>query len=64
MIDIGYADSHWMRLALDEARLAAQQGEVPVGAVVVKDGQFIASGRNAKWNCHRGIMIINFETSS
>jgi len=45
--DIGYADSHWMRLALDQARLAAQEGEVPVGAVVVKDGQLIASGRNA-----------------
>ena len=47
MTDIGYADSHWMRLALHQADLAAQEGEVPVGAVVVKDGQLIASGRNA-----------------
>ena len=52
MIDIGYADSHWMRLALDQARLAAQEGEVPVGAVVVKDGQLIASGRNAPIAAH------------
>ena len=52
MIDIGYADSHWMRLALDEARLAAQEGEVPVGAVVVKDGQLIGSGRNASIAAH------------
>jgi len=50
--DIGYADAHWMRLALDQARLAAQEGEVPVGAVVVKDGQLIASGRNASISTH------------
>jgi tRNA(adenine34) deaminase len=52
VIDIGYADSHWMRLALDQAHLAAQEGEVPVGAVVVKDGQLIASGRNAPIAAH------------
>ena len=52
MNDIGYADSHWMRLALDQARLAALEGEVPVGAVVVKDGQLIASGRNAPIAAH------------
>ena len=50
--DICYADSHWMRLALVQARLAAQEGEVPVGAVVVKDGQLIASGRNAPIAAH------------
>ncbi|NBW25130.1 MAG: tRNA adenosine(34) deaminase TadA [Betaproteobacteria bacterium] len=52
MTDIGYADSHWMRLALNQADLAAQEGEVPVGAVVVKDGQLIASGRNAPIASH------------
>src|SRR5688572_18773400 len=36
-----------MGLALEQARLAAAAGEVPVGAVVVKDGQVIASGCNA-----------------
>lgn len=36
-----------MRLALEQARLAAAAGEVPVGAVVVKDGQLLATGRNA-----------------
>ncbi|WP_439589711.1 tRNA adenosine(34) deaminase TadA [Hydrogenophaga sp.] len=41
------ADEAFMRLALAEARAAAEAGEVPVGAVVVKDGQVIASGRNA-----------------
>ena len=45
-------DSHWMRLALAQAALAAQEGEVPVGAVVVKDGQLIAAGRNAPIGQH------------
>jgi len=36
-----------MRLALAEARLAAEAGEVPVGAVLVKDGRLVAKGRNA-----------------
>ncbi|WP_298213147.1 tRNA adenosine(34) deaminase TadA [Acidovorax sp.] len=46
------ADVHWMRLALAEAQAAAQAGEVPVGAIVVKDGQVIATGRNAPVEGH------------
>jgi tRNA(adenine34) deaminase len=46
MSEAVHSDEHWMRLALAQASLAAQAGEVPVGAVVVKDGQLIASGRN------------------
>lgn len=41
------SDEHWMGLALEQARQAAAAGEVPVGAVIVKDGQLIATGRNA-----------------
>ena len=41
-------DAHWMRLALAEAQAAASAGEVPVGAIVVKDGQVIATGRNTR----------------
>lgn len=40
-------DSEAMRLALAQASAAAAAGEVPVGAVVVRDGQVIAQGRNA-----------------
>ena len=40
-------DQHWMRLALAQAEDAARAGEVPVGAVVVKGGQLVATGRNA-----------------
>jgi tRNA(adenine34) deaminase len=39
-------DLDFMRLALEQARAAAAAGEVPVGAVVVRDGQVIASGHN------------------
>ncbi len=41
-----------MALALDEARRAAGQGEVPVGAIVVKDGLVIGTGRNAPIASH------------
>ena len=35
-----------MQAALAEARAAADAGEVPIGAVVVRDGAMIASGQN------------------
>jgi tRNA(adenine34) deaminase len=38
----------WMRVALDQARLAAERGEVPVGAVIVYDGRLIAEGYNLR----------------
>jgi len=39
-------DACYMRLAITEARKAEALGEVPVGAVVVKDGTVIATGYN------------------
>jgi len=36
----------YMQHALAQAREAADSGEVPIGAVIVKDGQVIAAGRN------------------
>jgi tRNA(adenine34) deaminase len=39
-------DQHFMQGALDEARAAAERGEVPVGAVVVLDGRIIARAGN------------------
>lgn len=40
-------DADYMRLALELARQAEQCGEVPVGAVVVKDGEVVGRGFNA-----------------
>ena len=39
-------DEEFMALALQQAQLAWQEGEVPVGAVLVKGGQVIAAGYN------------------
>ncbi|HET8887275.1 MAG TPA: tRNA adenosine(34) deaminase TadA [Candidatus Angelobacter sp.] len=39
-------DAAWMELALEQARLAAAAGEVPVGALVIKDGEIIGRGHN------------------
>lgn len=52
MPEIRPIDTHWMRLALEQAALASASGEVPVGAVVVKDGVLIATGRNAPIGQH------------
>ncbi len=41
-------DAALMALALEEARAAAAEGEVPVGAVVVVDGEVVARGRNRR----------------
>jgi tRNA(adenine34) deaminase len=41
-------DRTWMLKALDEARAAAAEGEVPVGAVLVADGRVLARGRNCR----------------
>lgn len=39
-------DAGFMRAALDEAGKAAARGEVPVGAVVVRQGRIVARGAN------------------
>jgi len=41
-----------MQYALNEAQAAADAGEVPIGAVVVRDGAVIATGRNAPRGSH------------
>ncbi len=44
------ADEHqrWMNLALAEARAAVDHGDVPVGAVVVRDDEMIAARHNER----------------
>src|SRR5258708_470608 len=39
-------DAVWMRLALEQAAMGAAAGEVPVGALVIKDGEIIGRGHN------------------
>ncbi len=40
------ADETFMRLALAQARLAREEGEVPVGALVVHDGEILSAAHN------------------
>lgn len=41
-----YSETYFMRQALEEARLAFEEGEIPIGAVVVCRGQIIARAHN------------------
>jgi len=42
----------WMQRALDEAKAAQEAGEVPVGAVIVKNGELVATGQNRNLQDH------------
>ncbi|MDX1981961.1 MAG: tRNA adenosine(34) deaminase TadA [Bryobacteraceae bacterium] len=46
------ADERFMRMALDLARRAESEGEVPVGAVLVRDGEVIGKGWNSPVSRH------------
>lgn len=41
-------DRYWMREAIREAEKAAQMGEVPIGAVIVRDGAIVGRGHNLR----------------
>lgn len=41
-----FDDAYFMKKALDEAEIAMEKGEVPVGAVLVSNNQIIARGHN------------------
>jgi tRNA(adenine34) deaminase len=41
-------DEYWMRIALREAERALEHDDVPVGAVVVHDGELVGAGHNER----------------
>ncbi|MEK5750431.1 tRNA adenosine(34) deaminase TadA [Acinetobacter variabilis] len=47
MSETQFTDEYWMQLAYEQAALAAEQGEIPVGAVIVSQNQVIGRGYNA-----------------
>lgn len=49
---VNAADAAWMREALGLARRAEAEGEVPVGAVLVKEGDIIGRGWNHPISAH------------
>lgn len=54
-------DEKFMSVALDLAREAAAEGEVPVGAVIVKDGAIIGRGRNRRENAKNALAHAEIE---
>ncbi len=57
-------DEAFMKEALRLAKMSADEGEVPVGAVIVKDGEIISTGRNRRELeknalCHAELEAIN-----
>ena len=55
------ADERWMRAALVEAEGALNRWEVPVGCVVVRDGEVIATGSNRTNELRNGTRHAEFE---
>lgn len=57
-------DEKWMLAAIEQAKIAASLGEVPVGAVVVRSGTIIGAGHNRRESeknalCHAELIAIN-----
>ena len=52
MSEQNYSDEDWMQLAYAQAALAAAQGEIPVGAVIVSQNRVIGAGYNAPISLH------------
>ena len=51
-----YGDDYYMRLALQEAKIAADTGEVPIGAVIASGDQLLA-------RCHNSTELLNDVTA-
>lgn len=45
-------DAYWMKRALELAKGAEARGEVPVGALIVKDGKLVSKGINRRESLH------------
>ena len=49
-------NEYYMKIAINESRKALKYGDVPVGAVIVKDGKIISTGRNLKEKENNGVL--------
>lgn len=56
-----HLDEFYMNKALVLAREAAAEGEVPVGAVIVRDGEIIGMGRNRRECCGNALAHAELE---
>lgn len=46
---------YWMAKAIDQAKAAAELGEVPIGAIIVRDGEIIGQAANQREAAHQAI---------
>lgn len=44
----GKSDEYWMSFAIKEAEKAAEKGEIPVGAVIIKENKIVGRGHNLR----------------
>ena len=56
-------DEYYMQLAIEEAKKAAERGEIPIGAVLVANGEVISAAHNMRetWNdatAHAEVIVI------
>ncbi len=56
------AENSFMRAALEMAREAFDDGEVPVGAVVVRNGEIISRGRNRREKAKNALLHAEIDT--
>lgn len=49
------ADEQYMQLAIEEAKKAAEMDEVPIGAIIVYEGEVIATGHNKRESSQRSM---------
>ncbi len=50
------SNEDFMKYAIEEAKTSAKKGEVPIGAVIVKDGKIISKGRNMREKKQNALM--------
>ena len=50
-----HSDEYWMNIAIDAGRKAAQQGEVPIGACLVKDDKLVCIAHNLTGELKNGL---------
>ena len=41
-------NNHYIDICIEEAKISYQQGDVPIGAVIVQNGRIIAKGHNTR----------------
>lgn len=67
-MEFSQEDRDFMKIAIDEAKMALEEGNFPVGAVLVVDGKVVGQGRNSirsskDWASHAEMSLL-FKNSS